>query len=236
MRLFPQQREAALALFGRFGDDRRLRSFVLRSSLNLVVPFGETPTTAGEAFQFSSSAKSAHRNLRRRRRSGERFDALPRVRSERRIVILISDGLDNASRLKPVGNSGRTEEPCFFLRNSLAAVRAARWTLAVRPPAKGFRDLAEKTGGKYFLVGDASVRAVAAANRTGNDLTPIFQAIEDDLRSQYLLGFYAGEALAMVAIIASRSACQPASNIRSVVMVISQTHEFFVNVHVGTRR
>jgi hypothetical protein len=24
-------------------------------------------------------------------------------------------------------------------------------------------------------------------------LTPIFQAIEDDLRSQYLLGFYAGE-------------------------------------------
>ena len=27
-----------------------------------------------------------------------------------------------------------------------------------------------------------------------NDLAPIFHAIEEDLRSQYLLGFYAGEA------------------------------------------
>ena len=60
--------------------------------------------------------------------------------------------------------------------------------LAVRPPAKGFRDLAEKTGGKYFLAGDAKL--ALAGDSAGIDLTPIFTAIEDDLRSQYLLGWY----------------------------------------------
>ena len=33
----------------------------------------------------------------------------------------------------------------------------------------------------------------ALAPRESADLTPIFQAIEDDLKSQYLLGFYLGE-------------------------------------------
>jgi hypothetical protein len=61
--------------------------------------------------------------------------------------------------------------------------------LAVRAPAKGFRDLAEKTGGKYFLVGDAG-SALAPGKK---DLTPVFQAIEEDLKSQYLLGFYIRE-------------------------------------------
>jgi hypothetical protein len=65
--------------------------------------------------------------------------------------------------------------------------------LAVRSPAKGFRDLAEKTGGKYFLVGNAASALAPGGYDKNNDLTPVFQAIEDDLRSQYLLGFYAGE-------------------------------------------
>jgi hypothetical protein len=59
----------------------------------------------------------------------------------------------------------------------------------VRRPAKGFKELAEKTGGKYFLVGD--VQSALAPKQ--NDLTPIFQAIEEDLKSQYLLGFYIAE-------------------------------------------
>jgi len=63
--------------------------------------------------------------------------------------------------------------------------------LAVRLPTKGFRELAEKTGGRYFLVGDAKSALTGAVNL---DLTPIFQAIEEDLKSQYLLGFYLAEA------------------------------------------
>jgi hypothetical protein len=61
--------------------------------------------------------------------------------------------------------------------------------LEVRRPSRGFRELAEKTGGKYFLVGDAKSALVPRQN----DLTPIFQAIEEDLKSQYLLGFYISE-------------------------------------------
>jgi hypothetical protein len=60
----------------------------------------------------------------------------------------------------------------------------------VRRPTKGFKELAEKTGGKYFLVGDEKSALLAKQN----DLTPVFKAIEEDLRSQYLLGFYISEA------------------------------------------
>jgi hypothetical protein len=61
--------------------------------------------------------------------------------------------------------------------------------LEVRRPAKGFRELADKTGGKYFLVGDRK----SALTPKDNDLSPIFHAIEEDLKSQYLLGFYIAE-------------------------------------------
>ena len=120
------------------------------------------------------------------------FEPLPRIRSERRIVILISDGLDNASTIKP----GPIIEAAFQQRVSFYVIHLPLFEprdgrLAVRSPSKGFRELAEKTGGKYFLVGDA--RSALAPQRN-QDLTPIFQAIEEDLKSQYLLGFYLGEA------------------------------------------
>ena len=61
-----------------------------------------------------------------------------------------------------------------------------------RTPSKGFRELAEQTGGQYFRIGD--VRSALDPNAKV-DLAPVFQAIEHDLRGQYVLGFYPGEAL-----------------------------------------
>jgi hypothetical protein len=58
----------------------------------------------------------------------------------------------------------------------------------VRSPAKGFRDLAEKTGGKYFLANAAPLDTTAPV-----DLAPIFQTIESDLKSQFLVGVYLNE-------------------------------------------
>ena len=69
------------------------------------------------------------------------------------------------------------------------ARRRVHRKLGVRQPSKGFKDLGEKTGGKYFLVGDEK----SALLPKQNDLTPVFQAIEEDLKSQYLLGFYISE-------------------------------------------
>ena len=60
-----------------------------------------------------------------------------------------------------------------------------------RAPSKGFRELGERTGGHYFRIGDAKS---ALDPNTKVDLAPVFQAIEHDLRGQYVLGFYAGGA------------------------------------------
>jgi hypothetical protein len=106
-------------------------------------------------------------------------------------VILISDGLDNASKTK--ANSViemALEKHISFYVVHLALFEPRDGRIVVRQPAKGFRDLPEKTGGAYFLVRDAKS---ALAPLPPNDLTPIFHAIEEDLKSQYLLGFYISE-------------------------------------------
>ena len=50
--------------------------------------------------------------------------------------------------------------------------------LAVRPTSKGFRDLAEKTGGRFYRADDLS------------DVAPAFEAITAELGVQYSLGYY----------------------------------------------
>ena len=118
------------------------------------------------------------------------YDDLPVVRAERRIVVLISDGLDNRSARSAVAViEAALEKRVSYYVIHLPLFEPRDGRLEVRRPAKGFRELAEKTGGKYFLVGDRE----SALMPKENDLTPIFQAIEEDLKSQYLMGFYIAE-------------------------------------------
>jgi VWFA-related protein len=190
-----QQREAALALFGRFGDRSQVAVIRFAEKPALVAPFGRDTSAALEAFKFPVRANHHTAIFDAAAAAVKAFDALPRVRSERRIAILISDGLDNASTMKagPIIQAALQKQVSFYVVH-LPLFQPRDGRLAVRTPSKGFRELAEKTGGKYFLVGDASSALVQEANRTRTDLTPIFQAIEEDLRSQYLLAFYAGDA------------------------------------------
>ncbi len=190
--IISQQREAALALFGRFSE--KSQAAVIRFSKTPLVaaPFGRDANAVREAFNFPAARNQPTAIFNAAAAAVDAFDALPRVRSERRIVILISDGLDNASTIKPgpiIQAAFQKSVSFYVIHLPLFEPRDGR--LAVRTPAKGFRELAEKTGGKYFLVGDARS---ALAPKQNQDLTPIFQAIEEDLRSQYLLGFYLGEA------------------------------------------
>lgn len=184
-----EQKDAALQLYQRFGS---------RSSI-AVLHFAETPQIASSFAPDSAGARSAFEVSPRPNQHTAIFDAaakavemftsLPRVRSERRIVILISDGLDNLSTTKPdkVIDAARENTVSFYVIHlPLFTPRDGR--LAVRPASEGFRGLAEKTGGKYFLASDSPL-----APRDKIDLAPIFRAIEDDLRSQYLIGFYVGE-------------------------------------------
>jgi len=189
-----EQREDVLALFERFGARSQVAVMHFAEQPIMVAPFGRDTSAVREAFTFPARPNQHTAIFDAAAAAVSAFEALPRVRSERRIVILISDGLDNASKLKAASIiKGAIQNQVSFYVIHLPLFEPRDGRLAVRPPAKGFRELAEKTGGKYFLVGNVSSVLTPQPNKAGVDLTPIFQAIEEDLRSQYLLGFYAGE-------------------------------------------
>ncbi|MFN2493804.1 MAG: VWA domain-containing protein, partial [Pyrinomonadaceae bacterium] len=189
-----QQREAATALFGRFNERSQIAVIRFGEKPSLAVPFGKDISAAREAFTFAALENQRTAIFDAAAAAVTAFEGLSRVRSERRIVILISDGLDNSSRVKAstVIAAALFKQISFYVIH-LPLFEPRDGRLAVRTPAKGFRELAEKTGGKYFLAGDA--RSALARSTTGQniDLTPVFRAIEEDLRSQYLLGFYIDE-------------------------------------------
>ena len=157
---------------------------------SLVSPFTKDPTEALIAFQFRAAPNKQTAIFDAAAKAVSAFKDLPRVRAERRIVVLISDGLDNRSRTSAdsVINAALEKKVSFYVIH-LPLFEPRDGRLAVRQPTKGFKQLAEKTGGKYFLVGDEK----SALSPKQTDLTPIFHAIEEDLKSQYLLGFYIAE-------------------------------------------
>jgi VWFA-related protein len=185
-----QQREAALALFSKFGERSSVAILRFSATASLIAPFTKDLDAARAAFKFVAAPNQQTAIFDAAAKAVKTFEDLPRVRSERRIVILISDGLDTISRTKAdsVIDAALEQRVSFYVIH-LPLFEPIDGHLAVRRPSKGFRELAEKTGGKYFLVGDAK----SALTPTQNDLTPIFQAIEEDLKSQYLLGFYISE-------------------------------------------
>lgn len=188
--IISQQQDAALSLFSHFSDRSSIAVLRFSDRPSLVAPFTQDVMAARAAFRFSVDRDRHTAIFDAAKKAVQTFDTLPPVRTERRLVVLISDGLDNASASSAdsVIDAALDRRVSFYVIHlPLFEVRDGR--LAVRQPSKGFRDLAEKTGGKYFLVGDVK----SALQPRPNDLTPIFQAIEDDLKSQYLLGFYIAE-------------------------------------------
>jgi VWFA-related protein len=193
LEVISQQREAALALAGRFGDQSQIAVIRFADKPALVVPFAKDKSAVREAFSFPAQANQHTAIFDAAIAAVRAFDGLKQMRSERRLIILISDGLDTASTVKPnsvIQAALANHVSCYVIHLPLFEPRDGR--LAARSPAKGFRELAEKTGGQYFLAGNASSALAPAANKA-IDLSGIFRAIEEDLRSQYLLGWYAGE-------------------------------------------
>ena len=188
--IISQQQEAALALFSRFGERSSVAVLRFSDTASLSTPFTKDLSSAREAFRFGAARDQRTAIFDAAASALKAFDDLPRLRAERRIVVLISDGLDNRSRTSAdsVISSAQEKRVSFYVIH-LPLFEPRDGRLAVRRPSKGFRELAEKTGGKYFLVGDAKSALMPAQQ----DLTPIFQAIEEDLKSQYLLGFYIAE-------------------------------------------
>jgi Ca-activated chloride channel family protein len=189
--IMDQQRDAALALFGQFGEKSQVAVMRFAEEPELAIPFGRDLAATRTAFISSAPTDQHTAIFNAAAEATKLFETLPRIRSERRLVILISDGLDTASTVKPaaaVEAALKNQVTFYVIHLPLFTPRDGR--LKVRTPAKGFRELAEKTGGKYFLVGNTANPLSTPANV---DLSAVFKAIEEDLKSQYLLGFYTKE-------------------------------------------
>ena len=186
-----EQHDAALSLFSRFGHDSRVAVLHFAEQAALTIPFTTDAEKAEAAFSAHSPSSQRTAIFDAVAESLRAFAASGRNPTERRILILISDGLDNVSGSRPstVINDAR------FLGVSIYVIHLPLYEprdgqLEARAPAHGFRELAEKTGGHYFLVGDA--KSALNPNATPN-LEPVFKAIEEDLQGQYVLGYYPDE-------------------------------------------
>jgi Ca-activated chloride channel family protein len=186
-----QQRQAALKLFAQFGEKSQVAVMRFAERPQLALAFGRDFDATRAAFSASIAVNQHTAIFDAAAAATKLFEALPRIRSERRLVILISDGLDTASSVKPatvIAAALKSQTTFYVIHLPLFSPQDGQ--LKVRAPAKGFRQLAEKTGGKYFLVGNTATPLASQANI---DLSPVFRAIEEDLKSQYLLGFYSKE-------------------------------------------
>lgn len=185
-----RQRDAALQLFSRFGRGSRVAVLHFGERAQLTVPFTAEPINAEAAFSVSARTGRRTAIFDAAAASIRTFSSGKGNPVERRIVILISDGLDTASTVHPsavIRDAISAGVSIYVIHLPLYEPRDGR--LAPRAAVKGFRDLADKTGGRYLSVNDAK----AALNpQYAPDLTPIFRAIEEDLQGQYVLGYYSG--------------------------------------------
>jgi Ca-activated chloride channel homolog len=190
--IFASQRQAALALFARFGPGSRVAVLHFADYVRLSVPFTTDSGAAQEAFNSEASASSGTAIFDGAAAAVRSFDGSGGFSMERRIVLLMSDGLDTVSSTKyaEVVTAARDRGVSFYVIH-FQLFTPGDGRLVPRPSTKGFRELAEQTGGRYFRIGDAKAALDPHAHY---DLAPVFEAIDNDLRGQYVLGFYPREA------------------------------------------
>jgi len=187
-----RQRDAALALFSRFGPASSVAVIRFGQQAKLVAPFTRETDSARAAFSVAVNLSERTAIFDAAMVAIQAYARRAENSPERRIAILISDGLDTVSRANAqqvVAAANRTNVSFYVIELPLFTPSDGR--LVPRPAAKGFRDLADKTGGRFFFAGTS---ASALNPNTPVDLTPVFAAIEEDLRSQYVIGFYPGAA------------------------------------------
>jgi Ca-activated chloride channel family protein len=184
-----QQSETALALFSRFGERSRVSVVQFRERPEPALAFTRDLRAARVAFRIAPLPDRRTAIFDAALAAARAFSSEAADPAERRIAVLISDGLDTASATPPAVavEAARAAGVSFYVIHvPLYEPRDGR--LAARRPSKGFRELAEKTGGQFFVVGDARS---SLDPRAEHDLSPIFRAIAEDLQSQYVLGYRA---------------------------------------------
>jgi Ca-activated chloride channel homolog len=161
------------ALFSFDTKLQRVRDFTsdfggLASALETVDrPFGQTSLYDAVAQTAGAVARAARR---------------PDESMQRAAVIVITDGIDTKSRLKPSEVSGiasRIDVPVYVLAVMSTVDDESKLHAPASPDAGSLRDLAQWTGGELFTAN--------APERTAE----VSQGIVAELRHQYLLAFEA---------------------------------------------
>lgn len=187
--LIKQQRDAALGLYERFGNQSSVAVLHFAATPVVAAGFSRDAAAARAAFEAAAQRNQHTAIFDAAAKALEMIEALPRTRNERRIVVLISDGLDSASTTKAAAVIKRAREKrvsFYVIHLRQYEIRDGR--VVQRRPSKGFVELGAETGGAYFYPGGW---AFDAKERV--DLTHVFEMIETDLRSQYMVGFYLNE-------------------------------------------
>lgn len=187
-----RQSEAALALFSRFGRGSHVAVWRFGAQPLLVTDFTAEAERARPSFNISATTNERTAIFDAAAAAVRAFDRRGSDPTERRILVLISDGLDTASRAKAqtvIAEAQQRAVSIYVIHLPLYAPRDGR--LQPRPTTKGFRKLAEATGGRYLMAGDARS---ALDPRIDADLSPVFKEIAEDLQGQYVLGFYPDDA------------------------------------------
>lgn len=111
--------------------------------------------------------------------ASDRLAQTPQVGNRRRVLVVISDGGDSIHGgekfEQAVGEAQRADTIIYSIIIVPVYADAGRNTGGEH----ALIQMSEDTGGKYYYVVDPS------------DLEPAFQHVSDDLRTQYLLGYYA---------------------------------------------
>jgi VWFA-related protein len=187
-----QQRDAAVGLYERFGTKSSIAVLHFDETPTVAAPFAHDASAARAAFDVAARPNHHTAIFDAAAKAIEMFDSLPPVRSERRIVVLLSDGLDSASHTKPkvVIDAAREKRVSFYVIH--LAWYMPRYSGDIvgvqRRPSKGFIELGTQTGGFSIYPGEWAFNPKKPV-----DLSYIYRQIEDDLKSQYLVGFYLNE-------------------------------------------
>jgi len=186
-----RQRDATLSLIARFGGSSRVGILAFAERAAFLLPLSPARELASQTFNLRAVPNSRSAVFDAALAAVRGLEGGAATNAERRIVFLLSDGLDTASTTRPaavVREAQARGVSIYVIHLPLYAVSDGR--LGVRRPSRGFRELAAQTGGRYFLLGD---ERQALDPDPKFDLAPVFAAIADDLQSQYVLGFYADQ-------------------------------------------
>jgi VWFA-related protein len=186
--IISRQQTAALDIFRHFSANAEVAVVRFDEQAYLAAPFSQDGTKAETAFAFSAAPNHHTAIFDSVEASLGFFDQRKRDPIERKILVVISDGLDTGSRrswTQVVGHAQETGATIYAIQIGLFT--PVDGVLKMRRSTRGFKEMAERTGGSLLTIGDRTTALVPSVNL---NLAGLFAEIERDLQNQVVMGFY----------------------------------------------